>query len=46
MSTARGIHVEDVDTVIHFDLAGDHKDDGHVRVERHVPVSPVPSSPS
>jgi superfamily II DNA/RNA helicase len=23
---ARGIHVEDVDTVIHFDLAGDHKD--------------------
>ena len=23
---ARGIHVEDVDTVIHYDLAGDHKD--------------------
>ncbi len=23
---ARGIHVDDVDTVIHFDLAGDHKD--------------------
>lgn len=23
---ARGIHVEDIDTVIHYDLAGDHKD--------------------
>jgi superfamily II DNA/RNA helicase len=23
---ARGIHVEDVETVIHYDLAGDHKD--------------------
>ncbi len=23
---ARGIHVEEVDTVIHYDLAGDHKD--------------------
>jgi len=26
---ARGIHVEDVDTVIHYDLAGDHKDYVH-----------------
>jgi superfamily II DNA/RNA helicase len=46
MSTGRGIHVEEVDTVIHFNLAGDHKDYVHVRVERHVPASPVPSSPS
>lgn len=26
---ARGIHVDDVDTVIHYDLAGDHKDYVH-----------------
>ena len=26
---ARGIHIEDVDTVIHYDLAGDHKDYVH-----------------
>ncbi len=26
---ARGIHVEDVDTVLHYDLAGDHKDYTH-----------------
>lgn len=26
---ARGIHVEDVETVVHFDLAGDHKDYVH-----------------
>ena len=26
---ARGIHVEDVETVIHYDLAGDHKDYVH-----------------
>ena len=39
---ARGIHVDDVRCVIHYDLAGDHKDYVH---RPAAPVAPVRAAP-